>query len=291
MYINIAVVSMGYWGKNLVRNFYEIGVLKVICDSDASRRTTIEEKYPGVEFNQDFLSVLEYDSIQAVVIATPAFMHYEMVKQVLEAGKDVFVEKPLAMELAQGEELVSLAARRQKILMVGHILHYHPAVIKLKELINEGTLGRIQYIHSNRLNIGKIRTEENTRTMEALNEQRKSLKGSKVLIVGLAYKGNVDDIRESPSLVLINMFEEKGAKVAYYNPYIPEIPPVREHAHLSGRKSIALEEVSNYDVAVISTQHLSVDHTIFADKCKLVIDTRNALAQLSYYRTQVFVKP
>ena len=116
-----------------------------------------------------------------------------------------------------------------------------------------------------------------TRTMEALNEHSKSLKGSKVLIVGLAYKGNVDDMRESPSLVLINMFEEKGAEVAYYDPYIPEIPPVREHTHLTGRKSIALDEVSNYDVAVISTQHLNVDHTIFADKCKLVIDTRNAL--------------
>ena len=116
-----------------------------------------------------------------------------------------------------------------------------------------------------------------TQTMEALNEQSKSLKGSKVLIVGLAYKGNVDDMRESPSLVLINMFEEKGAEVAYYDPYIPEIPPVREHAHLTGRKSITLEEAGNYDVAVISTQHLSVDHTIFADKCKLVIDTRNAL--------------
>ncbi|MDP8240569.1 MAG: Gfo/Idh/MocA family oxidoreductase [Candidatus Hatepunaea meridiana] len=161
MDIRIAVIGMGYWGKNLVRNFHEIGVLKVICDSEASRRTIIEEKYPGVEFNQDFQSVLEDDSIQAVVIATPAVMHYVMVKQALEAGKDVFVEKPLALELAKGEELVSLAARRQRILMVGHILHYHPAVIKLKELINDGTLGRIQYIYSNRLNIGKIRTEEN----------------------------------------------------------------------------------------------------------------------------------
>ena len=127
MNIKIAVVGMGYWGKNLVRNFYEMGVLKVICDSDASRRTTIEEKYPGVEFNQDFQSVLDDDSIQAVVIATPAVMHFQMVKQALEAGKDVFVEKPLALELAQGEVLVSLAARTQRILMVGHILHYHPA--------------------------------------------------------------------------------------------------------------------------------------------------------------------
>ncbi len=118
-----------------------------------------------------------------------------------------------------------------------------------------------------------------TRTMDELNELSMSLKGSKVLIVGLAYKGNVDDMRESPSLVLIDLFEEKGAEVAYYDPYIPVVPPVREHAHLTGRKSITLDEVDNYDVAVISTQHQKVDHTIFAEKCKLVIDTRNALAK------------
>ena len=161
MNINVAVIGMGYWGKNLVRNLYEIGVLKAVSDSDLSRCTTVEEKYPGVEFRQDYQSVLDDDNIQAVVLATPASMHYEMSKQALEAGKDVFVEKPLALEVAQGEELISLADRRHQILMVGHILHYHPAIIQLKQFIKEGTLGRIQYIYSNRLNIGKIRTEEN----------------------------------------------------------------------------------------------------------------------------------
>ncbi|NQT35033.1 Gfo/Idh/MocA family oxidoreductase, partial [bacterium] len=161
MNINVAVIGMGYWGKNLVRNLYEIGVLKAVSDSDLSRSVTVEEKYPGVEFQQDYKSVLNDDNIQAVVIATPAVTHYEIAKQALEVGKDVFVEKPLALDVAQGEELISLAAQRHQILMVGHILNYHPAVIELKRLINKGTLGRIQYIYSNRLNIGKIRTEEN----------------------------------------------------------------------------------------------------------------------------------
>jgi UDP-2-acetamido-3-amino-2,3-dideoxy-glucuronate N-acetyltransferase len=161
MNINVAVIGMGYWGKNLVRNFHEIGNLRVVSDSDLSRGVTIEEKYPGVEFQPDYRSILDDSSIQAVVIATPAASHYEITKQALEAGKDVFVEKPLSLDIAQGEELVALAAKKQQILMVGHILNYHPAVAELKRMINKGSLGRIQYIYSNRLNIGKIRTEEN----------------------------------------------------------------------------------------------------------------------------------
>lgn len=158
---NIAVVGMGYWGKNLVRNFNSLGVLKVICDADDSRRDVITENYPNIKYVQDYQDVLNDDSIDAVALATPAVSHFEMVKKALEAGKDVFVEKPLALEFKQGEELVKLAAQKQRILMVGHILHYHPAVLKLKEIIKNGTLGKIQYVYSNRLSIGKIRTEEN----------------------------------------------------------------------------------------------------------------------------------
>ncbi|MFH0765610.1 MAG: nucleotide sugar dehydrogenase [Calditrichota bacterium] len=115
------------------------------------------------------------------------------------------------------------------------------------------------------------------RTMHALNKQKKALNGAKVLIVGLAYKGDVDDMRESPSLTLIDLFEAEGAKVSFYDPYIPVIPLSREHHHLSGRKSIALNELPQFDVAVISTKHTSVDHSIFARNCGLVVDTRNAL--------------
>ena len=100
-------------------------------------------------------------AIGAVALATPAVTHYEMARAALEAGKDVFVEKPLAIEVRQGEELVRLAAEKDRILMVGHILRYHPAVVTLRELIREGRLGKINYLYSNRLNIGKIRTEEN----------------------------------------------------------------------------------------------------------------------------------
>lgn len=116
-----------------------------------------------------------------------------------------------------------------------------------------------------------------SRTMEEMNERGKALKNSKVLIVGLAYKGDVDDMRESPSLTLIKLFEEKGCKVDYYDPYIPLIPKSREHMDLAGRKSITLDKVKEYDLAIISTKHSDVDHTIFQKNCPLVIDTRNAL--------------
>ena len=115
------------------------------------------------------------------------------------------------------------------------------------------------------------------RTFEALNEMEISLKGSKLLIVGLAYKSDVDDMRESPSLTLIKMFREKGAEVSYYDPYISEIPKTRDQADLIGLKSIRIDQVSEFDCAVISTSHSNVDHQIFAENCTVVIDTRNAL--------------
>ncbi len=158
---NIAVVGAGYWGKNLVRNFYELGALHTICDADKDLANKYESQFSGVKFTDSFDNLLSDPSIEAVVIATPAEYHYQMAKKAMHHKKHVLVEKPLALQLEQGEELISLANEEGLILMVGHILHYHPAIRKLKELIDEGELGKIQYIYSNRLNMGKIRSEEN----------------------------------------------------------------------------------------------------------------------------------
>jgi UDP-2-acetamido-3-amino-2,3-dideoxy-glucuronate N-acetyltransferase len=157
----VAVVGVGYWGKNLVRNFYELGALSMLCDADDLISHKYAQQYPGVRFQKDFVGVLSDPSITAIALATPAISHYEMAKQALLAGKDVFVEKPLAIDVKHGEELVKLAQAKGRILMVGHILRYHPAILKLQQLIRDGTLGKINYLYSNRLNIGKIRTEEN----------------------------------------------------------------------------------------------------------------------------------
>jgi UDP-2-acetamido-3-amino-2,3-dideoxy-glucuronate N-acetyltransferase len=159
--VNIGLIGLGYWGKNILRNLNELGVLHTACDTDLAILSEVSKQYPGASFALSPDEVINSRDIGAVAIATPASTHYELVKESLLAGKDVFVEKPLALTISEGEELTELAEREGRIVMVGHILHYHPAVIKLKELISKGALGKIQYIYSNRLNIGKLRTEEN----------------------------------------------------------------------------------------------------------------------------------
>ena len=157
---NIAVIGSGYWGKNLVRTFHGLGVLKVVCDM---RPEALEQAHSqfGVNTCHSPEAILKNPDIHAVAIAAPAAQHFELAKACLLAGKDVYVEKPLALRVEQGQELVDLARSRRRILMVGHILQYHPAILKLKDLIKAGELGRIQYIYSSRLNLGKLRSEEN----------------------------------------------------------------------------------------------------------------------------------
>lgn len=161
MAANIAVVGHGYWGTNLARNFFELGALRTLCDEVPAALEAARNKYPGIQFSTSYDEVLADPNIAGVVLATPAIRHYQMAQRALLAGKDVFVEKPLALNPSEGAELVRVAADRKRILMVGHILHHHPAVRELKRLINTGALGRVEYIYSNRLNIGKIRAEEN----------------------------------------------------------------------------------------------------------------------------------
>lgn len=157
----IALIGAGYWGKNILRNLYEMGFLHSVCETNPQLVKDFKQLFPDTEYLDSVEEVLRNPAIKAVAIATPAITHYAIVKQALMADKDVFVEKPLALTVKEGEELAALANSRKKILMVGHILQYHPTVIKLKEMISKGELGRIRYIYSNRLNIGKLRTEEN----------------------------------------------------------------------------------------------------------------------------------
>lgn len=155
------MLGLGYWGKNILRNLYELGVLHTACDASRDILLERQEKFPDARYTTDFDEVISNPEISAVAIATPAVTHYELVRKCLDAGKDVFIEKPLALTVKEGEELLRLAESEGRILMIGHILYYHPAVIKLKEMIKQGVLGKVQYIYSNRLNIGKLRTEEN----------------------------------------------------------------------------------------------------------------------------------
>ncbi len=156
-----AVAGAGNWGKNIVRNLDRLGALACICDSSPHILEAYRQTYPNARLTQDYQEVLADDSIRSVAIASPAAMHGAMARHALEAGKDVFVEKPLCLSEAEGKALVGLAQKKGAVLMVGHLLHYHGAVMKLKELARSGELGEIYYIFSSRLNLGTFRKEEN----------------------------------------------------------------------------------------------------------------------------------
>ncbi|RKY00191.1 MAG: oxidoreductase [Spirochaetes bacterium] len=160
-YPKVCVIGAGRWGKNLIRNFYKTGALKAVCDSDEKKIQEIAKNYPGINLFNDFRSMLTDNEIKGVVIATPAESHYPLAYEALLADKHCFVEKPLSLDLEQAKTLTRLAKEKKRVLMVGHILEYHPAIIKLKEIIYNGELGKINYIYSNRLNLGTVRTEEN----------------------------------------------------------------------------------------------------------------------------------
>ena len=148
----VAVIGCGNWGKNLVCNFAHLGTLTVVCDSDSQRLDRIAAEYKGVRVTTSFDSVLEDKDVMAVVVATPSDTHFELAKKSLIAGKHVYVEKPLARDVKHCEELDELANERNLVLMVGHLLLYHPAVNCLKEIIASGELGDLLFVRSDRMN-------------------------------------------------------------------------------------------------------------------------------------------
>lgn len=156
---NIAVVGCGYWGKNLVRNFYELGALTAVCDPVETVAKKFSEQYSVP--SKTWEEILKDKTIQGVVLAVPAVLHAQLCCEAIEAGKDVYVEKPLALTEEEGLQIKKALDTSSQILLVGHLLQYHPAVIKIKELLSTGILGNLKYIRSHRFNMGKIRHEEN----------------------------------------------------------------------------------------------------------------------------------
>ena len=158
---DIAVLGCGGWGRNIVRTVQQIGRLRSVVDPSEAGQKAAKELAPNACVFAQPDEVFADTSIRGVMIATPAETHYDMACRAIDAGKDVFVEKPLTIDVDEARDLVARAEAADRILMVGHLLEYHPAILKLKELIDSGELGKIRYVISNRLNLGKIRTEEN----------------------------------------------------------------------------------------------------------------------------------
>ena len=157
----VAIIGGGYWGKNLVRNFHGLNALKLISDKNDAILAGFKDQFDGIDTCFSLVDVLSRDDIEGVVIATPAETHFNIARESLLSGKHVYVEKPLVLREEEGQELIDLARENHRVLMVGHLLQYHPVFVRLKEMARAGELGRINYVYSNRLNLGKIRREEN----------------------------------------------------------------------------------------------------------------------------------
>lgn len=160
--IGIALIGCGAWGKNHLRVWSEMGHLRVVCDTDPGRLESIMAQYPDVELYTDMDTILRRSDIQAVVIATPAPSHASLAIKAMKAGKDALVEKPMALTVNQGGQMVAMARQLGRILMVGYVLEYHPAIRQVHQLIDNGELGEVQYIYSGRLNPASARPAENT---------------------------------------------------------------------------------------------------------------------------------
>tara|TARA_B100002052_G_scaffold281543_1_gene290674 strand:- start:179 stop:1138 length:960 start_codon:yes stop_codon:yes gene_type:complete len=156
----ICVIGAGEWGKNHIKTLSQLGVLKGVVESNKNILELLTVEYPNVLFYENLNLALKED-FDGFTIATPAETHFEIAKKVIISGKHLLIEKPMTLSVDDAEELVSLAKAFDVSLMVGHVLLFHPAVIKIKEIISEGAIGELQYLYSNRLNLGKIRTEEN----------------------------------------------------------------------------------------------------------------------------------
>lgn len=157
---SVALIGCGQWGKNIARNLAQLGALRVICDADAARGSAMATDL-GAEFSPDLNGILERTDIAAVAIATPAVTHADVGKKALDAGKHVYVEKPIALAVPDAHAMAAKAKAKKLTLMTGHLLQYHPVFIRLLAMVREGALGKVQYIYSNRLNQGRVRTEEN----------------------------------------------------------------------------------------------------------------------------------
>jgi len=157
----ICVVGAGYWGKNHINTLHTLGALGGIVEPNNDVLAQFSQRYPGIKTFTKLEYALSDNNFSGFVVATPAVTHFEIAIKIIKAGKHILVEKPLTLNIGHAEQLVKLADKNNINLMVGHVLLFHPAIIKIKELITDGKIGKLQYIYSNRLNLGQVRIEEN----------------------------------------------------------------------------------------------------------------------------------
>lgn len=244
--VHLAVVGAGYWGPNLVRNAAEApgATLATICDLDQDRLTRMGRRHPEASLTTDFDSVLADDRIQAIIIATPAATHHDLGKRAMEAGKDVLVEKPLAMTSAECRDLVQVAARLDRVLMVGHTFIYNAAVKKIKELVDAGELGDLLYVYSSRVNLGRVRQDVNAlwnvapHDISIMNHVLGELP-VRVRATGRAYlQPGIED-------VVFAVFEYPGGAVAHVHSSWLDPSKVRRTTFVGSHKMVVYDDIES----------------------------------------------
>jgi UDP-2-acetamido-3-amino-2,3-dideoxy-glucuronate N-acetyltransferase len=260
--VRICVAGCGHWGKNLVRNFNELGHLYGFLDSDPGRVSQFAQQYPGARPFQNLEDALADPEVQAVAIATPAEQHARMAIAALEAGKDVFVEKPLALDAEHGLAIADAATRNGRIAMVGHLLLYHPAFLEIQKLLEAGELGRLEYIYSNRLSMGKIRREENALWSFAPHDISIILRLTGQLplqatAVGGAYlQPNIADVTVSSLLF------EQGTRAHIF---VSWLHPYKEHrlVVIGSKKMVVFEDTRASDKLLLYDKQIAWNNGVF----------------------------
>ncbi|MFC1561419.1 Gfo/Idh/MocA family protein [candidate division KSB1 bacterium] len=245
--VNILQIGYGYWGPNLARNLSGIPGTRIgaLCEVAPKNTDKFTSNFPDAEVFKDYRKALLIDDIHAVVISTPAAMHYEMTRSALEAGKHVLVEKPLSLTSAESKILVDIAAKNNLILMVGHTFLYNSAVRKVKEYINNGEIGDIYYLYSHRLNLGKVRSDINSLWNFAPHDVSiilYLLEGRKA--IGVTAKG-FSYIQKGIEDVVFFTIEFENSVCAHVHVSWIDPNKVRKMTIVGSKKMIVYDDVSN----------------------------------------------
>ncbi len=257
--LNIAVIGCGYWGPNLIRNFNALPScrVKTICDSDTSRLEHLKTLYPLVETTGDFGRIIKDDTVDAVVIATPVCFHFEMAKKSLEAGKHTFIEKPMAASASECRKLITMAEKKRLVLMTGHTFVYSTPIRRIKEIVESGDLGQLQYVSSRRLNLGLFQKDINVAwdlaphdisiVLYILNEMPVS-----VNCQGKAHVNpNIEDVTS------IAMDFANGAFVTIQSSWL-DPNKIREMTFVGGKKMLIYNDVEPIEKIKIYDKHVEV---------------------------------
>jgi len=252
--LSVALVGCGQWGKNIARNLAQLGALRAICDADAVRGRAMAKDL-GAEYAPDLAALLERSDIPAVAIATPAATHAAIAGRALDAGKHVYVEKPIALSVADAEVLAAKAGAKKLTLMTGHLLQYHPVFMRLLAMVREGALGTLQYVYSNRLNQGRVRSEENALWSLAPHDLSMilALAGGKPFRVSCTGQAAVQ--KNIPDLATLNCEFAGGLKAHVFCSWLN---PYKEHRlAVIGDKAMAVftDSAANWEDKLILYPH------------------------------------